>query len=66
MKEIFLNRYKEAIREYFNYSGSGEAKRKRLYILDEYERILNEVFGVLKQDTRTIYEKLYFECYGGA
>lgn len=64
MKERFIKRYEKACRDYFNYSLDDEGARERLYILEEYKKILHEEFGVTKEQTSEIYHKLYWEKYG--
>ena len=62
MKERFIQRYKNAIKDYFEYPGNGEGKRAKLYILNEYEKILEEEFNMTHLATRELYDKLYWEC----
>ena len=65
MKEKFLQRYKDAVMAYFNYPGSGEGHREKLYIADEYEKIMIEEFEMTHEELRQIYHELYWSVYGG-
>ncbi len=63
MREVFIKRYEDAIKAYFNYPESGEGKRVKWYIMDEYENILLQVFDMDYLDVRKIYDELYDERY---
>lgn len=63
MKERFIGRYKAAVINYFNACDSDERLVKS-YIFAEYERILEEEFGMSHDEVRDIYDKLYWQKYG--
>ena len=63
MKERFIERYKNTILSYFNYKGSGEGKRAIIYVMNEYENILQEEFGLTHEEVRCIYNELYDKQY---
>lgn len=63
MKEKFIERYKNTIRAYFEYPGTGEGHRAILYVMNEYEKILQEEFNMTNSETRAIYDELYNHYY---
>lgn len=63
MKERFIQRYKDKIKEYLCYHGTGEGHRAIMYVMDEYGKILEEEFGIAHEEVREIYDRLYNEHY---
>ena len=63
MKEKFIKRYVSAIHNYFSYQPNGEGKRAWLYVMQEYELILKEEFGMKHEEIRKIYDTQYNEYY---
>ena len=63
MKERFIQRYKDKVNAYFNYSMTGEGHRAIMYVMNEYEAILQDEFGVSHDEVREIYDKLYAKHY---
>jgi len=63
MKERFIKRYVSAIHNYFSYQPNGEGKRGWLYVLQEYELVLTEEFGMTYEEIRKIYDHEYNEYY---
>lgn len=62
-KERFINRYKNTIDAYFNYPGNGEGHRAILYVMEEYQRILEEEFDMSYEEVRAIYDEKYDKKY---
>ena len=60
MKEIFLQRYKDALMAYYSYPGSGEGHRARMYVVNEYQKIMMEEFGMDYEEVKQIYDELYW------
>ena len=63
VKEKIIQKYKDVVNSYFDYKGSGEGKRSKIYTMIEYEIILEEVFNMAHKDIRQIYDELYKEHY---
>lgn len=64
MKERFIKRYKDAIMKYFNTgAGDPDGSMIRNYIVNEYEHILEEEFGMKHEEAHAIYNELYIERY---
>lgn len=65
MKERFIERYKTVINKYFDTSGADRDGRLiRNFIVDEYQKILEEEFEMSHKEVRDIYNELYNERYG--
>lgn len=60
LKETFLQRYKNIIKGYFDHPG-GEGQRAQMYVMDEYKKILMEVFGYEKEEVEEIYTRMYWQ-----
>lgn len=63
MKDKFIKRYRDKIHAYFSYKGTGEGRRAILYVISEYERILEEEFNMTHEEVRSIYDEMYANCY---
>ena len=63
MKERFIQRYINAIREYLGYCGDRAGSTLRHYIMGEYEKILIEVFDMTDAEIRAIYQQEYNARY---
>ena len=64
MKERFIKRYKDAVMKYFNTgAGDPDSSMIRNYIVNEYEQILEEEFGMKHEEVHAIYNELYIERY---
>lgn len=63
MKEKFLKRYKAVINNYFSTKGTREDHRAALYVMNEYESILEEEFGMTHEEVKEIYNELCAEHY---
>lgn len=63
MKERFIQRYKDKVNAYFNYTMTGEGHRAIMYVISEYEAILQDEFGMSHEEVREIYDELYKQHY---
>lgn len=63
MKDRFIKRYRDNILAYFSYKGTGEGHRAILYVMNEYERILEEEFEMTHEEVRAIYNNMYKDYY---
>jgi hypothetical protein len=63
MKDKFIGRYKAAVINYFN-ATDNDGRMVRSYVFAEYEKILEEEFGMSHEEVRKIYDELYIQKYG--
>lgn len=63
MRDRFIKRYRDNILAYFSYKGTGEGRRAILYVMSEYERILEEEFNLTHEEVRSIYDEMYSDYY---
>lgn len=59
MKDKFIKRYKDKLHAYFSYGDIGEGHRAIMYVVSEYERILEEEFNMTHDEVRAIYDEMY-------
>ncbi len=64
IQEAFIRRYINAIRKYFDAPGCDRDGRMiRNSIIDEYQKILIEEFGMTQDEVSEIYQKEYAAKY---
>ncbi len=64
MKERFIERYKEAVKKFFNvYKDDSDSKMIKGYIVNEYEDILKEEFEMKHEEVQEIFDDLYWNLY---
>jgi len=63
MKNIFIERYEDAIERYFSCNGDYYTRSARIEVVSEYERILKEVFKMTDKEVKEIYNKMYADHY---
>ena len=64
MKEKFIKRYMDSVNDYFNYDSDTDGRMVRHYVVEEYEKILEEVFEMKHEEVKAIYFELYNKKYG--
>lgn len=64
MKVTFIERYRKAVNDYFEYRGDQVGLIIKDHIAAEYELILTEVFGVDGDAIKKMYDEMYWQYYG--
>ena len=63
MKDIFIQRYKDKVMDYFNWTYDSDGRMIRRGVFEEYAKILQEVFGMTEKEVSDMYHTLYAEKY---